>query len=146
MTCNIALAERLVEITSKPLQNYSIKYVVSGYDPYYGYPDDDSYTMRKFVWDISPRKRLVLTIKDEPTLAPDDQDVHTLAVVYQFYGIPFFRLPLAHKTFPKSVLSTLVQFAFDGIAEFQAKEVTRIGSYNAKLAEQNCLQFLRRLA
>lgn len=145
MTCNIALAERLIEITSKPLQNYRMKYVVTGHDPYYGYPDDD-YTIRKFVWDISPRKRLVLTIKDEPTLAPNDQDVHTLAVVYQFCGIPFFRLPLAHKTFPKSILSTLVQFAFDGIKEFEVKANAKLRSDGAKLAEQNCLQSLRRLS
>ncbi|BBA65294.1 predicted ORF [Xanthomonas phage XacN1] len=145
MTCDRALAERLIEITSKPLQNYSLKHIVTGRDPYYGYPDDE-YSLRTFVWDISPRKRLVLNIKDDPTLAPNDQDVYKLGVVYHFRGIPFFRRALAHHTFPKSVLSTLCQFAYDGITEFAVRDKALAARYDAQRAQEACQQALRRLA
>ncbi len=145
MTCHKALAERLIEITSKPLQNYKRTIVQGPCDPYYGIPDYD-YTLHRYNWDISPNKRLVLVTKEEETLAPEDYDIKSLKVIYHVGGFPFFRSSLNHKTFPISVLNTIRQFAHDGIKAFRIKEIAVNADRDEIEAQTACQHALRQLS
>lgn len=111
MTCDRALAERLIEITGKPLQNYSTKHH-SSYDPYY------SYNTYKYVWDISSRKRLVVTTSENSLGSNKEQRVTGMRVTHHICGIPFWTSTLNFRTFPESVIETIRQFALDGVKTF----------------------------
>lgn len=146
MTCHKALAERLIEITSKPLQNYKRTIVQGPCDPYYGIPDYN-YTLHRYNWDISPNKRLVLVTKEQETLVPEDYDIESLKVIYHVGGwFPFFRSSLKHKTFPVSVLNTIRQFAYDGIKAFRMKESAEIAARDEIEAQTACQHALRQLS
>lgn len=145
MTCDKALAERLIEITSKPLQNYKKNRIVTGYDPDFGYPDND-YVQNEYVWDISKYKRLVLITQDDDTLAPGDENITHLYVLYHIGGFKLGRSRLNFKTFPSSILSTLTQFAYDGIKAFKEAENTKLASYNSEVANDACKHAMRVLS
>lgn len=145
MTCHKSLAERLIQITSKPLQNYKLSIIQGPFDPYYGIPDY-YYGQHTYQWDISPNKRLILVTKEEETLAPEDYDIKSLKVIYHVGGFPFFRSSLNHKTFPGSVLNTIRQFAHDGIKVFKMKEIAAIAARDEIEAQTACQHALRQLS
>ncbi len=146
MTCDSALAERLIEITSKPLLNYNKNRIITSHDPYYGYADSDSTTRHKFVWDISPYKRLVLICEDNDTLAPGDAYIKSFSVIYHIGKFSFAKSSLNYKTFPATVLSTIIQFAWDGIPEFIKKQQISNERYNLMLAEKACRHAIKVLS
>lgn len=136
MTCDRALAERLIEITSKPLQKYSTHHH-SSYDPYYGLPYY-SYRTYKYVWDISSRKRLVVMSSEDALSSNRVQRITGMRVMHHFFGFPFWTYSLDFRTFPESVVETIRQFALDGVESFNAG----VAEHSADQACQTALQKL----
>lgn len=110
MTCDRKLTERLIEITAQPLQHY--KQTFHFYDGLEG--SFDSYSSYDCGWDISPRKRLVVTSSQNAIGSIKDHQITYISVQYRMLGFKYWTSYLNRSLFTASGLETIRQFALDG--------------------------------